>query len=183
MGQTDEVQALIDILKGSGQIMELVNGTLMSLIKKKPDRLPQYKKQVIEEAFLTISSGLEKFVDTKTSRISKLINYLQILDQQVEDEKTQLMNFESEWDPVKREISTLRIKLMNQPSFTSTEFAEKEIDHIKNNILPKALPVLEKLTELENKMQKRHIGAIALLTKMNSKVDTNELYKLLTSEP
>ena len=182
MGQADEVQALFDIMKGAGEIMELVNGTLWAMLKNKHDKSPDYKRQIINDASITLFSGMEKFVDAKTNRISKLINYLQLLAQEVDEEKTQLASFDKDWDPIRREINIARIQITNPNFLPTVEEGEKTMNHIKNDILAKGIPILNKLIDLENRMQKRHISAIALLTKMNTSVDTNELYKLLTRD-
>ena len=182
MGQADEVQALFDIMKGAGELMELVNGTLWAMIKGKHDKSADYKRQIINDASITLFSGMEKFVDAKSNRVSKLINYLQMLAQDVNDEKSQLASFDKDWDPIRRDINLARIQIANPNFLPTVEEGEKTMNHIKNDILAKGVPILNKLIELENKMQKRHLSAIALLTKMNSSVDTNELYKLLTRD-
>src|SRR5690348_5435054 len=105
MGQADEVQALFDIMKGAGELMELVNGTLWAMIKNKHDKSPEYKRQIINDSSITLFSGVEKFVDAKSNRVSKLINYLQMLAQDVAEEKAQLASFDKEWDPIRREIN------------------------------------------------------------------------------
>lgn len=184
MGQADEVQALVDLVKGMTQVTEVTNHIFMAMLKKEKPRNPTLNKAMIDEAFTIIATGLEKFVDAKVGRISKLIHYLQLLHQDVNNEKKNLETFETKWDPIKRELNLVRIEFANK-SFSEVQKDDpmKEIDHLKNNIMGKALPILEQLTDLENSMQKRHISAIALLTTVNSSLDTNELYKLLTDDP
>lgn len=183
MGQADEIQGLLDMMKGMEKVAGVVNDTLMVFLKQKPTQSQQSKKILVDEAFILLLSGLEKFVVGKTKRISQLINYLDILHQDVSDEKTQLEIFEKEWEPIYRELDIIRVDLMNNPVPTNSDDAMKKIDFVKNNLLSKALPIADKLITLENKMQKRHIQALALLTTMNTAVNTNELYRLLTEEP
>lgn len=184
MGQADEIQALLDMMKGMQQIAGVLNETLLAVIKKKPIKSPEHQKSVLEESFTILASALEKFIVAKTGRIEKLINYLTILHQDVEDERNQLKNFLESWESISRELDILRVNFMNKPAIsTHPDDGMKDLDYIKNDFIPKALLIAEKLTDLENKMQKRHLNAIALLTTLNTSVNTNELYKLLTDEP
>src|SRR5574341_691607 len=181
MGQVDEVQGLLDMMKGMEQIAGVMNETFMAIIKKKPSKSADHQKMIVVEGFSILISGLEKFVDGKTARITKLINYLELLHQDVKDERNQLSIFEKEWEPINRELNVFRVNFMNKPVGSShPEDAIKDMDYISKDFMPRALPTAEKLTELENKMQKRHLSAIALLTTVNTSVNTNELYKLLT---
>lgn len=183
MGQAGEIQGLLDMMKGMEKAANFMNESLMAKLSGKPIKSIGYRKLVIDESFSLILAGLEKFITGKTERISKLINYLDILHQDISDEKDQLRKFEQEWEPISRELDIIRVEFLNKPAPITLDEGMNQMEDLKNNFLPKALPIAQKLTDLENRMQTRHIQALALLTTMNTNVDTNELYRLLTGEP
>jgi len=180
MGQAEEIQALMDILRGSENILNITNDTVWSLITKKKGMSQNHKKILFQESFKILTEALERFVDAKTQRIEKFIKYFQILQQPVSDELEEIKNFEKEWDNVKRELSKFDLDyFINR----SGEDSFNQTNQFKNNVIQTSLPILEKLTQLENQMQKRVLRMIAFIAQENTSVDTNELYKLLTSEP
>ncbi|MEM3013848.1 MAG: hypothetical protein QXI71_04375 [Candidatus Bathyarchaeia archaeon] len=183
MGQAGEIQGLLDMMKGMEKVANLMNEILLAKLSGKPQKSVGYRKLVIDESFSLIINGLEKFVTGKTERISKLINYLGILHQDIKNEKDQLRRFEQEWEPISRELDIIRVELLNKPAPSNIDEAMKQIGDLKNNFLPKALPIAQNLADLENRMQKRHIQALALLTTLNTSLDTNQLYRLLTDDP
>ena len=179
MGQAEEIKALMDILRGSENILNITNDTVWSLITKKKGMSQNHKRLLFEESFKILIEALERFVDAKTKRIEKFIKYFQILKQPVSDELEELKKFEKKWDDVKRELSKFDldqfINRTGDDSFNQT-------NQFKNNIQT-SLPILEKLTELENQMQKRVISMIAFIATTNKPVNSNDLYRLLTDEP
>ena len=179
MGQAEEIQSLIDILKGSENIMKIINDTVWSLIQKKKGMSLGQKQLLFEESFKILTDGIEKFVDAKTKRISNFINYFQLMKQDVTEEYNKLQNFEKEWDTIKQELSNFN---MDSIINTHKENSINQTNYFKNNVLQTALPILEKLTQLENQMQKRVLNMIAFIAQANTTVDTNQLYKLLTAE-
>ena len=179
-GQAEEIQSLMDILRGSENLLNITNDTVWALITKKK-RMSQTEKRILfEESFKILTESLERFVDAKTKRIEKFIKYFQILNESVSEEVEKLKNFEKEWDEVKRELSKFDLdyflNMSGEDSFNKT-------NQYRNNIVQTSLPILQRLTELENQMQKRVISMIAFMAKENKPVDTNDLYKLLTAEP
>ncbi|MEM3112352.1 MAG: hypothetical protein QXY90_04860, partial [Candidatus Anstonellales archaeon] len=94
MGQAGEIQGLLDMMKGMEKVANLMNEILLAKLSGKPQKSVGYRKLVIDESFSLIINGLEKFVTGKTERISKLINYLGILHQDIKNEKDQLKRFE-----------------------------------------------------------------------------------------
>lgn len=180
MGQAEEIKALMDILRGTENILNITNDTVWSFITKKKGMSQNHKRILFEESFKILTEALERFVDAKTKRIEKFIKYFQILQQPVSDELEELKNFEKEWDNVKRELSKFDLDyFINR----SGEDSFNQTNQFKNNVVQTSLPILEKLTQLENQMQKRVIGMIAFIATANKPVNSNELYKLLTEEP
>lgn len=180
MGQAEEIQALIDILKGSENILNMVNDTVWALVTKKKGMSQNTKRLLFEESFTILTDALERFVDAKTKRIEKFIKYFQIMKQDVSEESIKLKGFEKDWERIQRELSDFKLdsylNMSKNDSFDKT-------NQFKNNVLQTSLPILERLVELENQMQKRVLGMIAFIAQAHKSVDTNELYKLLTSEP
>ncbi|MFB5620432.1 MAG: hypothetical protein ACE5RC_04810 [Nitrosopumilus sp.] len=180
MGQSEEIKALMDILRGSENLLNITNDTVWSLITKKKGMSQDHKKFLFEESFKILTEALEKFVDAKTKRIEKFIKYFQILHQSVSDELEELKQFEKEWDDVKRELSKFDLNyFLNR----SGDDSFNQTNQFKNNVVQTSLPILEKLTSLENKMQKRVLNMIAFIATSNKPVNSNELYKLLTADP
>jgi len=179
-GQAEEIQSLMDILRGSENLLNITNDTVWALITKKK-RMSQTEKRILfEESFKILTESLERFVDAKTKRIEKFIKYFQILNESVSEEIEKLKNFEKEWDEIKRELSKFDLdyflNMSGDDSFNKS-------NQFRNNIVQTSLPILQRLTELENQMQKRVISMIAFMAKENKPIDTNDLYKLLTAEP
>lgn len=179
-GQAEEIQALMDILQGSENLLNITNDTVWALITKKKIMSQTEKRILFEESFKILTESLERFVDAKTKRIEKFIKYFQILNESVSEEVEKLKNFEKEWDEVKRELSKFDLdyflNMSGEDSFNKT-------NQYRNNIVQTSLPILQILTKLENQMQKKVISMIAFMAKENKPIDTNELYKLLTAEP
>lgn len=180
MGQDEEIKALMDILKGSENLLNITNDTVWSLITKKKGMSQDHKRFLFEESFKVLTEALERFVDAKTKRIEKFIKYFQILKEPVSDELEELKEFEKDWDDVKRELSKFDLDyFLNK----SGEDSFNQTNQFKNNVLQTSLPILQKLTELENQMQKRVLNMIAFIAKENTSVSSNDLYKLLTADP
>ena len=180
MGQEEEITALMDILRGSENLLAITNDTVWTLITKKKGMSQDHKRFLFEESFKILTEALERFVDAKTKRIEKFIKYFQILKQPVSDELEELKNFEKEWDEVKRELSKFDLDyFIHQP----VDDSFKQTNQFKTNVVQTSLPILEKLTQLENQMQKRVINMIAFIATSNTPVNSNDLYKLLTGEP
>lgn len=179
MGQSDEIQSLLDLLKGSEKVMKIVNDVVWSMMQKKKGMSSGYRKQLFDEAFVTLVDATEKFVDAKTKRIEKFLNYFMLMNQDVSEETQRLREFEKEWETILRDFSDFRAKF----SFDKTDDAIEQTNYLKNNVLQTSIPILEKLTQMENTMQKRTLGLIAFIAKETQPVNPNELYKLLTAEP
>lgn len=180
MGQAEEIKALIDILKGSENILNITNDTVWTLITKKKGMSQTEKRLLFEESFRTLTDALERFVDAKTKRIEKFIKYFQLMKQDVSEESEKLKNFEKEWDEIQRKLSEFDLDyFLNQTKDESFQ----RTNQFKTNVVQTSLPVLEKLTKMEDQMQKRVLGMIAFIADANTPVKSNDLYKLLTAEP
>lgn len=179
MGQAEEIQSLMEILKGSENLLTIVNDTVWSLMTKKPKMSQTEKRLLFEESFRMLTQGMDKFVNAKIKRIEKFIRYFQILQHNVIEERTKLEIFEKDWEKTQRELEKFNLDhFLNMPVNDSYEQA----NYFKNNILKTSLPILQKLTELENQMQKRVLEMIAFIAIANKPVNSNDLYKLLTDE-
>jgi hypothetical protein len=181
--QAEEIQHLLEIMKAAEQVMKMTSDSLFALLQGKKDISPQYRKQLVGESMNTLFDGLEGFVDTKSARILKVVNYLQLIKQDVKENEKELKDFEKEWDDIKRQISVFKNEFLNRPPYTSVKEAMNDIDYIKMDVLHKAMPLIEKLIQLENKLQMRVINMIAFIANTSSTINTNELYRLFTAEP
>lgn len=179
-GQAEEIQSLMGMLRGSENLLNIANDTVWALITKKKIMSQTEKRILFEESFKILTESLERFVDAKTKRIEKFIKYFQILNESVSEEVEKLKSFEKEWDEVKRELSKFDLDYFLNMS--GEDFFNKS-NQYRNNIVQTSLPILQRLMELEDQMQKRVISMIAFMAKENKPVDTNDLYKLLTADP
>lgn len=180
MGQSDEIEALFDILKGSENLMKVTNDVVWSILTKKQSMSQIDRKITMNESYSLIKNAFEKFVSAKIKRIEKFIRYFQILEQDVTEESKKLKEFEREWEIVHRKLDELDIEhYLN----LSRDDSYNEVNLFKNDVIQTSLPLAHELNELETKMQKKVIGMIAFLAKKTKPVNTNELYKLLTDEP
>jgi len=185
MGQADEIQSLIDLLKASEKVLTIVNDTVWAFVNKRKGMSANYKTQLFSEAYVMLTEALERFVDAKTKRITKFIDYFQLLAQDVTDESKELKDFEKDWDIIKREFSEFKTGFLGL-STTSPNYKEEatnQAEYLRKNVVQTSLPMLERLMNLENKMQRRVINMIAFIAHSNTIVDSNELYRLLTGEP
>ncbi|MCE2507346.1 MAG: hypothetical protein J4F36_12945 [Nitrosopumilaceae archaeon] len=102
--------------------------------------MPQeHKRLMFEESFVTLTDALERFVDAKTKRITKFINYFQIMKQCISEESKKLEGFEKDWDKTKRELRDFNLdSFLNTPrtdSFDKTnQFrkCEKNKNYFRN---------------------------------------------------
>jgi hypothetical protein len=185
MGQAEEIESLIDLLKASEKVLTIVNDTVWALVNKRKGMSTNYKSQLFSEAYVMLTDALERFVDAKTKRIKKFIDYFQLLAQDVIDESKELKDFEKDWDIIKRELSEFKTGFLGL-STTSANYKEEatnQAEYLRKNVVQTSLPILERLTNLENKMQRRVISMIAFIAQANTGIDSNELYRLLTGEP
>lgn len=182
IGQKDEIDALLEILKGTEQIIQMSNDAFLSVIGKKRPRSAEYIQQTTFDIVVKVGDGLAKYIDAKISRIKKLLDYF-ILDQRpVDREIKELKEFETLWDDLQQEYR--RIK--NEFIIKSTKPTKNALDELKifqDTISVKGISLMKRLNELEDRIQKDAIHQIASFTKTNTVVDSNALYKLLTDEP
>lgn len=180
MGQAEEIKALIDILKGSENLLTIANDSVWSLITKKQSMSQTTKRLLFEESFTILTDALDRFVNAKIKRIEKFIRYFQILKHDVTSESVKLKDFENDWEKTQRELGNFNLDhFLN----LSKDDAYSQTNQFKNNVLKTSLPILQKLTDLENQMQTRVLNMIAFIATTNTPVNPNDLYKFLTDEP
>lgn len=180
MGQAEEIQSLMEILKGSENLLTIVNDTVWSLMTKKPKMSQTEKRLLFEESFRMLTSAMNNFVNAKIKRIEKFIKYFQMLQHNAIEEQTKLEIFEEDWEKTQRELENFNLEhFLNM----SVNESYEQTNYFKNNLLKTSLPILQKLTDLENQMQKRVLEMIAFISITNKPIDSNELYKLFTEDP
>ena len=178
-GQAEEVKALMDILKHSEKIMNILNNFIWSDDPTKQN-ISQHDKIEIEESPKFMKEALQKFVNAKIIRIEKFIRYSQILKKDMSEESKKLEEFENDWDKMNKELHNFDLdSCFNMSRKDSYDKA----DQIKNNISQTSMHIVEKLTQIENQISKKNSRTIAFLIDLDESVDSNDLYRLLANEP
>ncbi|MCE9652618.1 MAG: hypothetical protein K8Q89_06135 [Nitrosarchaeum sp.] len=183
IGQTDEIQALFEILNGSEQIIQMSNDAIINYAKNRKQRSPEYIQQTCLDIIIKVGDGLTKYIDSKTNRILKLLDYFRLSERDVSEETQKLKEFEVLWDDIKREYDRIKNEFLSRPMSKYSLDTIKEFKIFQEIIIQKGIPLMRRLNDLEDKIQKDIVNQIASFTKANTIMDSNDLYKLLTGEP
>lgn len=183
IGQKDEVDALLNIMSETEKIMKMTNDAIISLIKKQKPPSTQFIQQTTFDIIVNVQSELAKYVDSKTTRIHKLLDYFRLDGKPVNYESEKLKEFESLWDDLKQEYERVKNEFMQR---AVTGYSVATLDDIKvfqTLISTKGIPLMKRLKELEDRILQDILYQIASFTKSNMPMNSNDLYKLLTDEP
>lgn len=183
IGQTDEIQALLNIVDGTERIMKMTNEALVRKFKNQKPRSPEYIQQTTFDIVVSVQDNLAKFIDAKTARITKILDYFRLDERDVSEDIQKLKEFEILWDDLKQKYDHVKNEFLCKPSSTYSTSTLNELQVFQDLISSKGIPLMKRLKDLEDKIQKDILYQIASFTKANTVVDSNELYKLLTGEP
>jgi hypothetical protein len=183
IGQMEEIQALLDILKATEDIMKLTNEVFIRAAKKQKLMSPQSVQQAAMEIVIKVEDGLTRFMEAKTNRVARLLEYFRLDNRDMTDQVQKFKELEILWDDLKQEYRCIISEFMGRPT---SQYSTNTLDELKifqDLISNKSVSLMRRIKEIEDTMQKDIIWQIASFTKTNMPMDSNALYKLLTDEP
>lgn len=157
IGQNDEIDALMNIMNETEKMMKMSNEELINMVKKRQGRSPEFIQQITFEIVVNIQDNLSKFIDSKINRIQKLLDYFSLDNTiTVSKERQKLQEFEALWDELKQDYERIKTDFMAQSAYNFSSKTYDDMQVFQELISKKALPLMSRLKELEDSIQKRY---------------------------